>query len=189
MASSDSFKTSRKSGEIMNLMTQLSSEVFKSLGETFKKVQVKTHLWGNLRNNGIQLKPTFLHRLLWMTVAVWDVRVGKSHALAFKAQKDVNVISSNRFFGQASSGNKQLTIWDLSLEEDEEEKEEFKAYTKEQLSKLKRHKTCLLSFLSFTRDKDLKELLWYNQIPGMIISIASDGFNSFNALQHVEHPS
>ncbi|XP_009103148.2 uncharacterized protein LOC103829247 [Brassica rapa] len=100
--------------------------------------------------NGIQLKPTFLHRLLWMTVAVWDVRVGKSHALAFKAQKDVNVISSNRFFGQASSGNKQLTIWDLSLEEDEEEKEEFKAYTKEQLSKLKRHKTCLLSFLSFT---------------------------------------
>ncbi|CDY25812.1 BnaA07g09700D [Brassica napus] len=254
MASSDSFKTSRKSGEIMNLMTQLSSEVFKSLGETFKKVQVKTHLWGNLRNklfatsstvspllkefeifgiklrdctsvihhnymlfntvdlqflvhrlltifrspdalqmfkiyNGIQLKPTFLHCLLWMTVAVWDVRVGKSHALAFKAQKDVNVISSNRFFGQASSGNKQLTIWDFSLEEDEEEKEEFKAYTKEQLSKLKRHKTCLLSFLSFTRDKDLKELHWHNQIPGMIISIASDGFNSFNALQHVEHPS
>jgi len=33
-----------------------------------------------------------------MTVAVWDVRVGKSHALAFNAQKDVNVISSNSFF-------------------------------------------------------------------------------------------
>jgi len=39
------------------------------------------------------------------------------------------------------------------------------------------------------RDKDLKELHWHNQIPGMIISIASDGFNSFDALQHVEHPS
>uniref|UniRef100_M4CR67 Uncharacterized protein n=1 Tax=Brassica campestris TaxID=3711 RepID=M4CR67_BRACM len=34
------------------------------------------------------------------TVAVWDVGVGKSHALAFKAQKDVNVISWNRFFCQ-----------------------------------------------------------------------------------------
>lgn len=34
------------------------------------------------------------------TVAVRDVRVGKQHALAFKAQKDVNVISWNRFFCQ-----------------------------------------------------------------------------------------
>ncbi|KAF3585234.1 hypothetical protein F2Q69_00027270 [Brassica cretica] len=42
-------------------------------------------------------------------IFVWDIRVGKSHALAFNAQKDVNVISSNRFFCQASSGNKQLT--------------------------------------------------------------------------------
>ncbi|WZZ56355.1 hypothetical protein YC2023_056462 [Brassica napus] len=150
MTSSDSVKTSKKSGEITNLMTQLSSEIFKSLGETSKKEEVKTHLWGNLRNNGVQLKPTFLHCLLLMTVAVWDIRVGKSHALAFNAQKDVNVISSNRFFCQASSGNKQLTIWDLSLEKDEEAKAEFKAYTKEQLSKLKRLKICLLSFLSFT---------------------------------------
>ncbi|CAN6969110.1 unnamed protein product [Brassica oleracea var. botrytis] len=142
--------------------------------------------------NGVQLKPTFLHCLLWMTVADWDVRVGRSHALAFNAQKDVNVISSN----SVCQGTLKTVgfiipyqIWDLSLEKDEEEKAEFKAYTKEQLSKLKRLKTCLLSFLSFTRDKDLKELHWHNQIPGMIISIASDGFNSFDALQHVEHPS
>ncbi|CAN7071111.1 unnamed protein product [Brassica oleracea var. botrytis] len=73
MTSSDSVKTSKKSGEITNLMTQLSSEVFISLGKTSKKEEVKTHLWGNLRNNGVQLKPTFLHCLLWMTVAVWDV--------------------------------------------------------------------------------------------------------------------
>ncbi|XP_018513082.1 uncharacterized protein LOC103856622 isoform X2 [Brassica rapa] len=36
----------------------------------------------------------------WEPVSVWDVGVGKSHALAFKAQKDVNVISWNRFFCQ-----------------------------------------------------------------------------------------
>ncbi|KAL0845611.1 hypothetical protein Bca101_018857 [Brassica carinata] len=72
----------------------------------------------------------------------------------------------------ASSGGNQLTVWDLSLEKDEEEEAEFKAYTKEQLNMLKRIKTCLFSFFSFTRDKDLKELHWHNQIPGMIISTA-----------------
>ncbi|KAF3612053.1 hypothetical protein DY000_02046093 [Brassica cretica] len=77
--------------------------------------------------NGVQLKPTFLHCLLWMTVAVWDVRVGKSHALAFNAQKrcECHLIEQVLL----------PRIWDLSLEKDEEKKAEFKAYTKEQLSK------------------------------------------------------
>uniref|UniRef100_A0A6N2MTI8 Histone-binding protein RBBP4-like N-terminal domain-containing protein n=1 Tax=Salix viminalis TaxID=40686 RepID=A0A6N2MTI8_SALVM len=58
-----------------------------------------------------------------------------------------------------SSSDNQLTIWDLSLEKDEEEEAEFKAKTKEQ------------------GQKDLKELHWDAQIPGMIVSTASDGFN------------
>ncbi|CAG7869846.1 unnamed protein product [Brassica rapa] len=65
------------------------------------------------------------------TVAVWDVRVGKSHALAFKAQKDVNVISWNRFFCQKLSNvfwliYRLCRIWNLSLEKDEEEKQSSK---------------------------------------------------------------
>ncbi|XLT00683.1 hypothetical protein HN51_050034 [Arachis hypogaea] len=48
-----------------------------------------------------------------------------------------------------SSSDNQLTIWNLSLEKDEEEEIEFKAQTKEQ------------------GQKDLKELHWHAQIPGM----------------------
>ncbi|KAF8088655.1 hypothetical protein N665_0532s0018 [Sinapis alba] len=152
MRSSDSVQTSGKSGEITNLMTQLSSERSPAEGNVFASSFVDE------------------------TVAVWDVRVGKSHALAFKAKKYVNVISWHRFFCQGTL----KTDMDLSLEKDEEEAE-FKAYTKEQLNNFFPRK-------SGTR-KDLKELHWHNQIPGMIISTASDGFNSFHALQHVEHPS
>ncbi|KAG2331392.1 hypothetical protein Bca52824_002572 [Brassica carinata] len=82
----------------------------------------------------------------------------------------ITIVKGDELF--ASSGGNQLTVWDLSLEKDEEEEAEFKAYTKEQLNMLKRIKTCLFSFFSFTRDKDLKELHWHNQIPGMIISTA-----------------
>ncbi|GJW35864.1 glutamate-rich WD repeat-containing protein 1 [Tanacetum coccineum] len=59
-----------------------------------------------------------------------------------------------------SSDDNQLTIWDLSLERDKEEEAVFKAKT--QLGQ-----------------KDLKELHWHTQIPGMRISTAADGFNIF----------
>uniref|UniRef100_A0A1J3CRE6 Glutamate-rich WD repeat-containing protein 1 n=1 Tax=Noccaea caerulescens TaxID=107243 RepID=A0A1J3CRE6_NOCCA len=160
------------------------------------------------------------------TVAVWDVRVGKTPALSIKAHKaDVNVISWNRLAtcmlasgaddgtfsirdlrlvkdGDAviahfeyhkhpitsiewsahesstlavTSGDNQLTIWDLSLEKDEEEEAEFKAQTKEQVNTPQDLPPQLL--FVHQGQKDLKELHWHNQIPGMIISTAADGFN------------
>ncbi|CAH2051225.1 unnamed protein product [Thlaspi arvense] len=74
-----------------------------------------------------------------------------------------------------SSGDNQLTIWDLSLEKDEEEEEEFKAQTKEQVNAPQDLPPQLL--FVHQGQKDLKELHWHNQIPGMIISTAADGFN------------
>jgi ribosome assembly protein RRB1 len=97
-------------------------------------------------------------------------------------------------------------IWDLSLEKDEEEEAEFKAKTKEQVNApadlppqlLFVHQVCfvklhirtftskfkmlplqILDLLSYYEQgqKDLKELHWHAQIPGMIVSTASDGFN------------
>ncbi|XP_006350988.1 glutamate-rich WD repeat-containing protein 1-like [Solanum tuberosum] len=74
-----------------------------------------------------------------------------------------------------SSSDNQLTIWDLSLERDEEEEAEFKAKMKEQVNA----PTDLPPQLLFVHQgqKDLKELHWHPQIPGMVISTAADGFN------------
>ncbi|KAL9356515.1 hypothetical protein Peur_049768 [Populus x canadensis] len=74
-----------------------------------------------------------------------------------------------------SSSDNQLTVWDLSLEKDEEEEAEFKAKTKEQVNA----PADLPPQLLFVHQgqKDLKELHWHAQIPGMIVSTASDGFN------------
>ncbi|XP_048593126.1 protein HEAT STRESS TOLERANT DWD 1-like [Brassica napus] len=71
-----------------------------------------------------------------------------------------------------SSGDNQLTIWDLSLKMDEEE---FKAQSKEQVNTPQDLPPQLL--FVHQGQKDLKELHWHNQIPGMIVSTAADGFN------------
>ncbi|CAN7041043.1 unnamed protein product [Brassica rapa subsp. trilocularis] len=137
MTSRDSVQTSGKSERYTNLMTQLSSEIFGLSGKTrISKEEVKTYLWGNLRENVIHLCQFLVHKLLILfrspDALQMDVRVGKQHALAFKAQKDVNVISWNRFFCQGIGFwliYRICKIWDLSLEKDEEEEAEFKAYT------------------------------------------------------------
>ncbi|KAI5664691.1 hypothetical protein M9H77_24014 [Catharanthus roseus] len=74
-----------------------------------------------------------------------------------------------------SSSDNQLTIWDLSLERDEEEEAEFKAKTEERVDA----PADLPPQLLFVHQgqKDLKELHWHTQIPGMLICTAADGFN------------
>ncbi|XP_027919802.1 glutamate-rich WD repeat-containing protein 1-like [Vigna unguiculata] len=74
-----------------------------------------------------------------------------------------------------SSADNQLTIWDLSLEKDEEEEAEFKAKTREQVNAPEDLPPQLLFI--HQGQKDLKELHWHAQIPGMIVSTAADGFN------------
>lgn len=74
-----------------------------------------------------------------------------------------------------TSSDNQLTIWDLSLEKDEEEEAEFKAQTKEEVNAPEDLPPQLL--FVHQGQKDLKELHWHTQIPGMIVSTASDGFN------------
>lgn len=74
-----------------------------------------------------------------------------------------------------SSSDNQLTIWDLSLERDEEEEAEFKAQMKEQTSAPEDLPPQLL--FVHQGQKDLKELHWHQQIPGMLVSTAADAFN------------
>ncbi|XP_068644117.1 protein HEAT STRESS TOLERANT DWD 1-like [Aristolochia californica] len=74
-----------------------------------------------------------------------------------------------------SSSDNQSTIWDLSLERDEEEEAEFKAKVKENVNAPDDLPPQLL--FVHQGQKDLKELHWHPQIPGMLVSTAVDGFN------------
>ncbi|KAL9254493.1 HEAT STRESS TOLERANT DWD 1-like protein [Drosera capensis] len=74
-----------------------------------------------------------------------------------------------------TSSDNQLTIWDLSLERDEEEEAEFRAQMSENVN-APRDLPPQLLFIH-QGQKDLKELHWHAQIPGMIMSTAADGFN------------
>ncbi|KAI3834887.1 hypothetical protein MKW98_016000 [Papaver atlanticum] len=69
----------------------------------------------------------------------------------------------------------QLTIWDFSLERDEEEEAEFRARMPEQVNSPEDLPPQLL--FVHQGQKDIKELHWHAQIPGMIMTTASDGFN------------
>lgn len=74
-----------------------------------------------------------------------------------------------------SSSDNQLTIWDFAVERDEEEEAEFKVKTEERVDT----PADLPPQLLFVHQgqKDLKELHWHTQIPGMLMSTAADGFN------------
>ncbi|XP_072976699.1 protein HEAT STRESS TOLERANT DWD 1 [Typha angustifolia] len=163
------------------------------------------------------------------TIAIWDIRIGKSPAISFKAHDvDVNVISWNRLSSifmasgsddgsfsihdlrlikgksgesqvaahfnyhkqpvtsiewspheastlAVSSADHQLTIWDLSLERDKEEEAEFRTQMQEQAIAPEDLPAPLL--FVHQGQKDLKELHWHSQIPGMLISTSADGFN------------
>ncbi|GAA0154587.1 hypothetical protein LIER_37919 [Lithospermum erythrorhizon] len=162
------------------------------------------------------------------TVAIWDIRTGKTPVAIIKEahKADVNVISWNRLASRllasgsddgtfsirdlrmlkddgdsvvahfeyhkhpitsiewspheastlaVSSSDNQLTIWDLSLEKDEEEEAEFKTKTNEHVEAPSDLPPQLL--FNHQGQKDLKELHWHSQIPGMLISTAADGFN------------
>ncbi|KAK8961292.1 hypothetical protein KSP40_PGU022531 [Platanthera guangdongensis] len=74
-------------------------------------------------------------------------------------------------------------IWDLSLERDEEGEAEFKARFKEQAT-ASQHLPPQLLFVHHSQ-KDIKELHWHPQIPGMILSGDIDGLDilmPFNVL-------
>lgn len=74
-----------------------------------------------------------------------------------------------------SSSDDQLTVWDFGVEKDEEEEAEFKARMKEEVNAPQDLPPELL--FVHQGQKNLKELHWHPQIPGMIVSTASDGFN------------
>ncbi|KAI3890467.1 hypothetical protein MKX03_025009 [Papaver bracteatum] len=141
------------------------------------------------------------------TVAVWDIRSGKKPASGsddgafsvhnlrmLKPEESGDTVVAHFEYHKrpitsiewsphhdsmlaVASEDNQLTIWDFSLERDEEEEAEFRARMQEQVNAPEDLPPQLL--FVHQGQKDMKELHWHAQIPGMIVSTASDGFNVF----------
>ncbi|TKA50767.1 hypothetical protein B0A53_06032 [Rhodotorula sp. CCFEE 5036] len=75
----------------------------------------------------------------------------------------------------ASGADDQVTLWDLSVEEDEDERP-----TGADADRLKDVPAQLL--FCHQGQTDIKEVHWHPQLPGTVLSTASDGFNIFKAL-------
>lgn len=74
----------------------------------------------------------------------------------------------------ASSADDQVTLWDLSVEQDDEEMDEDGAGEE-------RNVPPQLLFVH-QGQKDVKEVHWHPQMPGAVLSTALDGFNVFKTI-------
>jgi ribosome assembly protein RRB1 len=77
----------------------------------------------------------------------------------------------------ASGADDQVTLWDLSVEDDEEERQSMSPEERERLKDV----PAQLLFVH-QGQKDIKEVHWHPQIPGTVISTAHSGFNIFKSL-------
>ncbi|MCO5548428.1 hypothetical protein L7F22_001884 [Adiantum nelumboides] len=115
------------------------------------------------------------------TFRIWDLRAFKEDSFVahFKYHKQP-VTSIEWSSHEAStigvtSADNQLTIWDLSLERDTEEEAEFQTQMKQKVEAPENLPPQLL--FVHQGQKDMKELHWHPQIPGLLMSTAADGFN------------
>jgi len=75
----------------------------------------------------------------------------------------------------AAGADDQVTLWDLSVEQDDEE-----LGMKEPTQDGKDVPPQLL--FVHQGQKDIKELHWHHQIPGAVVTTALDGFNIFKTI-------
>jgi len=117
-------------------------------------------------------------------IKVWDLRnvKGSSPApspVAFFSWHKAPITSiewhpSEDSIFAASGADDQVTLWDLSVEQDDEESGAMEDDSQENVPPQ-------LLFVH-QGQKDVKEVHWHPQIPGAVISTALDGFNVFKTI-------
>lgn len=75
----------------------------------------------------------------------------------------------------ASGADDQVTLWDLAVEQDDDEAGIGESFPGE-------HQVPPQLLFVHQGQKDIKEVHWHPQIPGSVISTASDGFNIFKTI-------
>lgn len=81
----------------------------------------------------------------------------------------------------ASGSDDQVTLWDLSVEQDEDEQPITSTLDPSTGQPINVNVPPQLLFVH-QGQKDVKELHWHPQIPGMMITTASDSFNAFKTI-------
>lgn len=115
------------------------------------------------------------------TFRIWDLRSFQDDSFVAHFKYHKSPVTSIEWSAQeastigVASADNQLTVWDLSLERDAEEEAEFQALGKQKVLAPDDLPPQLL--FVHQGQKDLKELHWHAQIPGLLVSTAGDGFN------------
>lgn len=88
--------------------------------------------------------------------------------------------SSDSSVFAASGADDQVTLWDLSVEQDEDEAPIVQEAAANGTNGAPQVPPQLL--FVHQGQKDVKELHWHPQIPGMLLTTASDSFNAFKTI-------
>lgn len=124
-------------------------------------------------------------------IKIWDLRLfqeNKPVAILKYHTKPITSIEWNTFDSTvfaASSEDNQLTIWDLAVENDDNQIMDMNNNIEDEEMKLEQEKIKNLpQQLLFVHQgqKEMKELHWHSQIPGVMISTAHTGFNIFKTI-------
>lgn len=130
-------------------------------------------------------------------IKIWDLRLfqeGKSVGILKHHTKPITSIEWNQNDSTvfaASGEDDLLTIWDLALEKDDEEKmdaddnnnDNIECETKtDEINGVKVEDLPPQLLFIHQGQKEMKELHWHSQIPGCIISTAHSGFNVFKTI-------
>jgi len=109
-------------------------------------------------------------------ISIWDLRQFEKGDAIAKFKHHTGPITSiewhpsDKSVFAASGADDQLTLWDLAVEVDGDDEESVLRDVPAQL------------LFIHQGQKDIKELHWHPQVPGAIISTASDGFNIFRTI-------